>query len=939
MYGLKEKGIGKLLVRIIKIDKNSEDGYNLLNWKLPGQKAATSMAGDFAGRCYEVLSKRAMRATPGDMSIEEVNDMLDRLALAGKENDQLPIMEEFYQRMNAEEMMWLIRMILRQMKIGATEKTIFDIWHPDAETLFNISSNLRRVCWELYDQGTRLEGEDTDITLMQCFQPQLAQFQEHSFERLVKKLRPTEADPFFWIEEKLDGERMQLHMIEDDSQPGGKRFGFWSRKAKDYTYLYGSNFYDENSALTRHLRDAFHKGVRNIILDGEMITWDPEINKTVPFGTLKTAAISEQKNPFGTGQRPLYRVFDILLLNDQALTKYTLRERRKALVEAVKAIYQRMEIHDYTEARSAADIDPLLQKVVAEASEGLVLKSPRSMYRLNERNDDWIKVKPEYMTEFGEDLDCVVIGGYYGSGRRGGNLSSFMCGLRVDAPQIAAGANRMKCYSFFRVGGGFSASDYAEIRHKTEGKWQDWDPKRPPTEFIELAGGDKQSERPDVWIRPDDSIVLSVKAASVAASPLFRVNMTLRFPRFKKLRTDKGWEQALSMMEFVNLKNNVEQERENKKFTLDDERRKKRSRVKRKKSLVVAGAEEVDHKHLFTSEESTNVFAGLNFFVMTDVSAPEKRSRVELQALVKRHGGAIFQDQAAADPIICIGDRDVLKTKSIKLSKTHSIIRPSWVFDCITQARRDAQLGMAPLLLPYEYDRHVYFARDEDADMMGVGVAAVTGDVGFAADRFGDGFARDLLAVEDLRELMKKMPAKFEESFDTGHFVAELEEHGYGLGEMAGWMFKDCVVCFVETAEEDGMDINGSNGPDDAPLSLDLRLAANIVEFAGGSRSAGLGDRKTTHVVLATSDRPKGQWVREQMHRYGTFRRSTTGRSSQWLTRLSRRSKHLPRIVTMGWIQQSWAEKTLLDEEREHDRPCYYSSVANIEVDSGFAVV
>jgi DNA ligase 4 len=40
MYGLKEKALGKLLVQIMKIDKHSEDGFSLLNWKLPGQSAA-----------------------------------------------------------------------------------------------------------------------------------------------------------------------------------------------------------------------------------------------------------------------------------------------------------------------------------------------------------------------------------------------------------------------------------------------------------------------------------------------------------------------------------------------------------------------------------------------------------------------------------------------------------------------------------------------------------------------------------------------------------------------------------------------------------------------------------------------------------------------------------------------------------------------------------
>jgi DNA ligase-4 len=102
----------------------------------------------------------------------------------------------------------------------------------------------------------------------------------------------------------------------------------------------------------------------------------------------------------------------------------------------VKNVHRRLEIHNYESATSVEQIEPMLRKVVAEASEGLVLKNPRSMYRLNSRNDDWMKVKPEYMTEFGESLDCLIIGGYYGSGHKGGRLSSFLCGLRVDHNQV-----------------------------------------------------------------------------------------------------------------------------------------------------------------------------------------------------------------------------------------------------------------------------------------------------------------------------------------------------------------------------------------------------------------------------------------------------------------------------------------------------------------------
>ena len=203
MYGLKEKTIAKLLIKIMRLNKDAEDAYSLLNWKQPVHNTFSRMAGDFAGRCYEAISKRPILTDVGKLTIEEVNEFLDELSAAQKEDTQEQIFAELYKKMNAEEMMWLIRIILRQMKVGATEKTFFNIWHPDADNLFTVSSNLRRVCWELYDSSLRLEGEERGITLMQCFQPQLAQFQMKSFQKTIEKMKPTEDDPVFWIEEKV----------------------------------------------------------------------------------------------------------------------------------------------------------------------------------------------------------------------------------------------------------------------------------------------------------------------------------------------------------------------------------------------------------------------------------------------------------------------------------------------------------------------------------------------------------------------------------------------------------------------------------------------------------------------------------------------------------------------------------------------------------------
>ena len=879
MYGLKEKALGRFLVKIMKIDKNSEDGFNLLNWKLPGQTTTTT-AGDFAGRCFEVISKRPILTEVGDMTIGEVNDLLDQLSSAPREENQLPIMDQFYRRMNAEELMWLIRAILRTMHVGATERTFFSLWHPDAESLFNVSSSLRRVCWELHDPSIRLEGEERGVNLMQCFQPQLAQFQMHSFQRMIEKMRPTEEDQTFWIEEKLDGERMQLHMMSDDSVAGGKKFGVWSRKAKDYTYLYGNGFQDETSALTRHLKPGFANGVENIILDGEMITWDPEQDVPVAFGTLKTAALSEQRNPFANGQRPLFRIFDILYLNDQPLTRYTLRDRRRALERSVIPIHRRFEIHEYREATKAEEIESLLREVVAQASEGLVIKNPRSAYHLNERNDDWMKVKPEYMTEFGEKLDCAVIGGYYGSGKRGGALSSFLCGLRADNIFARKGnSNSMKFESFFRVGGGFTAADYANVRHHTDGKWIEWDPKNPPTQFVKLGGGLLQYERPDVWIKPSDSLVVEVRAASVSQSDQFGCGLTLRFPRFKKLRMDKTWKSALSIQEFLDLKNNVEKEHKEKELKVDDARR-KRNAVSRKKPLTVAGYNTRDLNEAKVKGPSGKVFKGLTFFIMTESSTPVKKTKIELEEMVKANGGKVVQAHDAIENTVCVAERRTVKVASLQKRGQQNLIRPIWLFDCIAQSATDSAKGLSDITVPFELDRHIFFRAAGEQEAYGDN-----------DDEYGDSYARDT-SVEEVRLLMDKMDRV--ESLTLTGLALRLKTSGDA--ETPGWIFRGLLIHFV-SVNGDSLSLNGNKKKEDHDQEREdpqrrQDAACTTVQFGGGSISDNLADEQLTHVVMHEKSDVK------QVRKILSIR------------------NRLPRIVTPLWIEESWKAKTLLDEER-----------------------
>ncbi|EFX03113.1 DNA replication and repair protein [Grosmannia clavigera kw1407] len=884
VYGLKENTIGKLLVKLMKIDKNSEDGYNLLHWKLPVCAAASSLAGDFAGRCYEVLAKRPLRTEVSDLRIGQVNVLLDKLADCSGEIEQLSIFEVFYQHMNPEELAWLIRIILKQMRIGASERTILNLWHPDGEALFNVSSSLRRVCWELCDLQVRLEQDEAGVALMQCFQPQLAQFQmPASFQKMVEKLGSTEDDREFWIEEKLDGERMQVHMMEDHTLPGGRRFCFWSRKAKDYTDLYGHGFGDKKAALTQHLRLAFTEGVRNLILDGEMITWDPKLDKMVAFGTLKTAALGAQNNPHDLmAPRPLFRVFDILYLNDQLLTRYTLRDRHRALEKAVIGVPRRLEVHSHLATTDPGTVQPMLRQIVADSSEGLVLKNPRSMYRLNSRNDDWIKVKPEYMTEFGESLDCVVIGGFFGSGRRGGMLSSFLCGLRVSQNQIDSGANPEKCLSFFKVGGGFKAEDYAEIRHLTEGKWIEWDSSNPPRDYIELAGDEAgQAEKPDVWIRPRDSVVLSVKASSVSPSDTFAVRETLRFPRFRRLRLDRAWDTALDTDQFRLLRAHADEVTKERKEMEIENRRQRRPSKKSRLDLVVAGQSRQQGQDAEATKASkpaaastSNTFSGMEFCVLSEAARPLKKSKAQIEALIKDHGGRLCQQPNAASGMIIVADKKVVKVASLIRAGDVVIVKPQWLFDCLSQSG-------GGFLLPFETS-HLFHAT-KAAEMKAKR----------QTDAFGDSFARDI-GVDELRGILDGMHVSSNDAdalLKKDVFLDQLEEHGHDLGQLKGLTFRCCSVYFATTG---------------AAPAINLLQLKNYVLFGGGRVANSLEDAALTHIIVLCRD---GNDVDEDGGADG-------GELAAEIRRLMSSRTRQPRIVSTAWVEASWKEGTRLDEER-----------------------
>lgn len=864
MYGLKEQNIAKLLIKLIGLADNARPAMSLLSWKNPGNTAASRMAGDFAGRCFEVLEERSEWKGYGDMRIAEVNELLDRLAAASGQAQQMPIFEEFNQRMCPEELQWLIRIILRQMRIGATEKSVLKAWNPDAFDLFNIHSSLRHTCWYLWDPEIRLDEDDQKLQIMHNFLPQLAPTASNAntWDKVVQQLGISEEKPEFYMEEKLDGERMQMHMQVKDG--GGYEFKFWSRKGKDYTYLYGSSLDDNNSALTRHLGGAFDSRLTNCILDGEMIGFDPKKGQMVTFGTLKTAAIHAQSHPHDQERpRPLFRVFDLVYWNHRDFRKQPLWNRRNSLELIIKDVPGRLEIHPYLTCTAPSEIEPYLRKIIQNSSEGIMLKNPSSGYVLNDRPWVWIKVKPDYMKEFGENLDCVIIGGYYGTGRRGGILSSFLCGLRASRQEIEKGtAHPEKFFSFFKVGGGIKQEDYDTIQQLLpEEKWHDWNPKS-ARQYLELAGGERYLEKPDRWIRPSESIVIEVKAASIEDSNSFSAGKTLRFPRFRSIRADKNWTDALDIDEWNELRYQVKQE-ENQKKEMQLENNKKRAAKRRKQELTLDGNNDA------VTTEKSKLFEGKSFYIPSrsdscnlDIS--------QLGILVRENGGSVVHHAArvAEGNAIALADRGSHLVQSmLRLEGVEFVISPKWVVDCVKQQ----------CLLPYE-DEHLYLAPD---DMRALAAENT--------DQYGDSYCRDLDADE-----MEKLFALMRENrrsdgipnFDRNAFYDQLEARGHELPRSTGYVFRRCRVYLAQVEGQEN------------PLTT-ARLEA-WVRFGCGEVADDLDDGVVTHVVVVRlEDEAGAKKVGDEIR-----------------TRVSKRkSLKRPYVVTEKWMEKCWEEETLVAEE------------------------
>lgn len=690
-YFIKDVALVRLVSKLLNLQKGLADHAIIRNWKKSYHYKAR-LAGNEERQAVSdlpliisriVLRRRDQNAVvTSTVSVDDVNGVLDKLTETSHTNDQVELLRPFLDKLTIPEVRYLFQIILKESILSFFERSFFIAWHPDAYELYKVCSDLKKIFWALTDPQKRLTRDQLCVQVMYQFVPQSSKKLEVSYEglcqRMAAKMSREGKDPklledydqqeiegHFLIEEKVDGDRMLMHMTDG-------RFLWHTRRRRDYTTVYGENYHI--GSLTKHLVNAFNPVVKSIVLDGEMVAWSKDQNALLPFGTLRLAAIQEAIQQFntvdvyeGNNSWPFFLIFDILHLNGKDLTHLPLFYRKQLLAKVVQEVPHRFELLQWVKAAKPLDVKTNMQRIVSENNEGIMVKSLLLNYRVHSRDSTWIKVKPEYLENFGENLDLVVIG------KIGKVKTSYMCGLRDDEND---GSYKLFC----SVANGFLQAVYRHIESTLCNYWVDYSSRRPPKELMEFG-----TKKPEYWIDPANLVVLEIKARSieVTAETPYAAGSTLHNLWCRAVRDDKSYEECISLQEYQELKARYSLDL-NKAQTVN--RNLKRLR---ENSLygVYAKGKETETEVYGTSA----LLRELHFVVVGDYdSSTETITQAALEQIVKNHGAETHLSPKKDDlhgRIVIVISEQVTPRLERWVQEGFDIVSPRWILQCLQEHR------------------------------------------------------------------------------------------------------------------------------------------------------------------------------------------------------------------------------------------------------------
>lgn len=426
------------------------------------------------------------------------------------------------------EARYLCRTVTGRMRVGAADMTILDALaeafatkedRPVIERAFNVTCDIGLVAETIANGGmdaVRAIGVKVGSPVKVMLAERLP-----SISEVVEKMGGRCA-----MEYKYDGIRVQAHIGRDSVK-------LYSRRLEDLT----SNFPDIAEALRARC------GHDEAIIEGECVAIDPETGFMLPF---QNVTHRRKKHGMDEAVRDVpvrIFMFDMLYADGEDWTPRPYLERRAALEEGFE-IGDNVQMTTMRMVGSPEEGEEFFANAIGARCEGIMAKSvaPDSVYRAGSRGFLWIKYKKDYQQALTDSFDLVVVGAFYGMGKRAGRYGA----LLMAAYDGETGRFETVC----KLGTGFDDAFLDAMPALLDGSLSESKPSSVDAEMV-----------PDVWFEPN--VVLEVVAAEITLSPIHTAakdvlkegaGLGIRFPRFTgRVRDDKTPEQCTSVSEIIEM--------------------------------------------------------------------------------------------------------------------------------------------------------------------------------------------------------------------------------------------------------------------------------------------------------------------------------------------------------------------------------------------------
>ncbi len=497
--------------------KKIEDDYN--------------KGGDLGQTAENILQQKIQTTFASEViTLEKVYDTLFKISkLEGKGSQEMKMkyVSSMLNDATPQESKFILKILLGTLRLGIAENTVMDALaiaftgkkenREIIENAYNVSSDLGKVA-EVISTGGISEIEKFQIKLFSPIRPMLAD-RIKSGEETVEKFQEK-----FAAEYKLDGERAQIHKQKD-------KIEIFSRSLEIITSYY-PDIVEKISKLI--ISD-------DVILEAEVVAMNSNSGDFLPFQELMHRRRKYEIEEAVTKYPITVNFFDVLFSDGKNCMDIRYEERRELLEKIIKQDdFARLIPMSVIE--SEEQVLEVLENSINSGCEGLMLKHLDSTYRAGIRGSNWLKLKREYQNELGDSLDLVVVGAFFGKGRRTGKYGTLLLSTYNDEEDIFP--------SICKVGTGFTDESLDQLYQILSPKVT---LKKNPRIVSEMEA--------DVWFEPE--LVIEIVASEITQSPIHKTalgkikegtGLALRFPKFTgKIRTEKNSEDASTDEEVIAL--------------------------------------------------------------------------------------------------------------------------------------------------------------------------------------------------------------------------------------------------------------------------------------------------------------------------------------------------------------------------------------------------